>query len=446
VAGASSFDVVVVGAGAAGLMAGAELARAGASVLLLEARDRVGGRIWTRREPGLAVPVELGAEFIHGHAAITRALLAAAGAAVVDAQGSHLTLHDGELEPRADFFPALRRALVSASSVLAREDMSFDDFLERHLGATLTADERQRARRMAEGFDAADTARASARAIAAEWLGEVLGEGPPSRPRDGYAALLGALLASFEAAPRLRLARRLQLESVVREVRWSGGSVEVAGERAGAPFEIRARCAIVTLPLGVLQAPPAAPAAVRFTPPLEAKQRALEGLAAGPVIKVLLRFATVFWERLYEGRYAEASFLHSPHTEIPTFWTPAPERAPLLVAWAGGPRVPRLARGRSAGDIARLAVESLQTLFGGAVSVADQLEGWYYHDWQQDAFARGAYSYVAVGGSEARAALARPIGDTLFFAGEATDATGEAGTVTGAVQSGLRAAREVLAR
>jgi monoamine oxidase len=444
VPGAASVDVVVIGAGAAGLMAGAELARGGAQALVLEARDRIGGRIWTRREPGLAVPLELGAEFIHGQARTTRAVLAAAGAAVTDVADRHLTVREGELVSRADLFPKLRRALA-ASRALTQQDMSFDDFLERHLATTLSAEERLRARRMAEGFDAADTTRASARAIVAEWLGDVLGEGPQSRPQQGYAALLEALLASFEPASPPGAALHLQLESPVREVRWSGGSVEVAGERGGAPFVIRARRAIITLPLGVLQAACGAHAGPRFSPPLEAKRSALAGLAAGPVIKILLRFATAFWERLNEGRYAGASFLHSPDTDIPTFWTPAPEHAPLLVAWAGGPRVPHLARGRAGGDLARLAVESLQTMFGGGVNLAEQLEGWYYHDWQQDPFACGAYSYVTVGGSEARAALARPIGTTLYFAGEATDTAGEAGTVTGALQSGLRAAREALA-
>jgi monoamine oxidase len=74
------------------------------------------------------------------------------------------------------------------------------------------------------------------------------------------------------------------------------------------------------------------------------------------------------------------------------------------------------------------------------------LEETWHHDWQSDPFARGAYSYVLTGGKKARRALAKPIDDTLFFAGEATDATGEAGTVAGALLSGIRAAREVSAK
>ena len=93
--------------------------------------------------------------------------------------------------------------------------------------------------------------------------------------------------------------------------------------------------------------------------------------------------------------------------------------------------------------ISRKALTSLEALFGRELDVTRELQGYYYHDWQQDPFARGGYSYVTVGGSEARAALAQPIEDTLFFAGEATDA--EEGTVTGALQSGVRAAGEVLA-
>src|SRR5215469_4969913 len=133
-------------------MAACELLRAGRSVTLLEARDRIGGRIWTRREPGLAPPVELGAEFIHGHAPLTLALLARLGAAAIESSGSHLTLQGGQLRSRNGSFGRIRQA-IQGSDALASADMSFDEFLERHLANSLSAEERRFARSMAEGFD-----------------------------------------------------------------------------------------------------------------------------------------------------------------------------------------------------------------------------------------------------------------------------------------------------
>jgi monoamine oxidase len=430
--------VVVLGAGAAGLMAACELLRAGRSVTLLEARDRIGGRIWTRCEPGLAAPLELGAEFIHGHAAVTLALLARRGAAAIESSGSHLTLQRGELKSREGFFDRVRQAML-ASDALAAADMSFDEFLERHLAQALSAEQRRFARTMAQGFDAADTARASARAIVAEWSGDVLGNTPQARPQGGYATVLAALMAGLQS-PQLRL----RLQATVHGIQWSKGSVAVTGDSCGTAFSVRATQAVIALPLGVLQQVPPAPGAVRFTPSLDTKRAALQGLASGPVIKMQLRFASPFWESVAGGRYRDVSFLHAAEAEIPTFWTQAPLRAPLMVAWAGGPQAQRAAAGATPADIVNKALAGLQSLFGADVYIASQLEAHYYHDWQQDPFARGAYSYVLVGGSAARVELARPIDDTLFFAGEATDADGEAGTVTGALQSGVRAARELV--
>jgi monoamine oxidase len=437
-----SFDVIIIGAGAAGLAAAAELVRAGRSVALLEARDRIGGRIWTRTEPAFPVPIELGAEFIHGHAPLTRALLAEAGTDTIESSDSHWTLVRGEPQRRGEFFGHIQQVIRSTRStdILARQDMSFDTFVNRHLARALSPAERRMALRMAEGFDAADTARASARAIAAEWMGDTLGEVPQSRPRDGYASLLGALVRPLRA-DRLSL----RLRATVESVRWSARRVEVSGRRLEAPFTVRGTRAILTLPLGVLKQPPHAAGAVRFLPALEVKRAALRGLDSGPVIKLLLRFASSFWEELHAGRYRDASFFHAIDARgIRTFWTPAPARAPLLVAWAGGPRALRLAAGASPADLTRTALASLRALFGRGFDLAGRLEGYYYHDWQRDPFARGAYSYVTVGGDDARQALARPVDDTLFFAGEATDTENEAGTVTGALTSGVRAARELL--
>ena len=431
-------DVIVIGAGAAGLVAAGDLLQAGRSVTLLEARDRIGGRIWTRREPGVAVPIELGAEFIHGHAPVTEVLLGRSGTAIIEATGTHFGLENGALKPRAGYFPPIRAAM-QASDALKSHDLSFDAFLEQSLASVLTPAQRQYARMMAEGFDAADTSRASARAILEEWTGETIGSAPQARPREGYESLLAALIARLSGE-----GLRLQLQSPVHSIRWSRGSVEVTGEFCGAPFALHAAHALIALPLGVLQQSANGAGAVRFSPALEMKRAALEGLASGPVIKLQLLFASSFWETLHGERYRDAGFFHVPEAEFPTFWTPAPARAPLLVAWAGGPRAQRLAAGAAPAQIARKALASLQLLFGKEVDLRAQLRAYYYHDWQQDAYARGAYSYVTVGASDARAALAQPLEDTLFFAGEATDEE-EGGTVAGALQSGQRAARELLA-
>ena len=428
-------EVIVIGAGAAGLAAAAELTRAGRRTLLLEARDRIGGRILTRHEPQLASPIELGAEFIHGHAPPTRALLEQAGLGCVDAAGGRWILKDGQLEPGDTWLGDLIGALAH-SEALKESDLSFDQLLERLTEVPEAT--RVAARRMVEGFDAADPARASARAIVSEWTGDTLGDAPQSRPEGGYTPMLAAL-AGRAAGPALTL----RLQACVSSVRWSRGAVQVGGTRLGREFGARAPRAIVTVPLGVLKAPAGSPGALAFEPPLVAKAAALAGLASGSVVKVLLQFDAPFWRTLREGRYRDASFFVAPGTELPTYWT-APHAAPLLIAWSGGPRATRAAALGVEAQV-QAALAGLEKLFGPEASVGRRLQACYCHDWEHDPHARGAYSYVLVGGETARAGLAAPLEDTLFFAGEATDTADESGTVAGALASGTRAAREVLA-
>ncbi|MBI2297188.1 MAG: FAD-dependent oxidoreductase [Betaproteobacteria bacterium] len=432
------FDALIIGAGAAGLAAGAELARAGRSVLVLEARDRIGGRCWSLHEPGLPVPIELGAEFIHGRPAAMFSLLEKTGVAAVDAPFVRWTVQRGKLQPRGDdLFAEVRRALRQQGAALKKQDVSFETFLA-HGPHGLSEKAQAFARMRAQGFEAADPARASARAIAEDWGGEAAADAGHFRPAGGYGALLASLAGELGGN-----GVELRLRTVVHTVRWKRGSVAVEGTALGKPFRATARRAIITLPLGVLQLARDAPGAVCFTPALKAKQQALEGLASGAVIKVALRFRAAFWEELDEARYRDASFFHSPEAAFPTFWTALPVRAPLLIAWAGGPKATRLS-GAGTRDIIRQAVTSLKSVFGKQADIEARLEAAYVHDWQRDPFARGAYSYVTVGGAAARKALAAPLRDTLFFAGEATDDEGEAGTVAGALQSGTRAARQLI--
>lgn len=372
-------------------------------MLVLEARGRIGGRCWTRRLPGLPVPIELGAEFIHGQAQSTLSLLQRAGVPGVESTRTQRFLERGKLREGNAFIEAQKA--VQQKAVLRRQDLSFADFLAKQ---RLNPTTKKLAVMMVQGFDAADPARVSAREIAEEWGSGALGSSQ-MRPQGGYGALLETYLTGkFQIA----------LGRPVREVRWEKGAVEVEG--------VRAKQAIVTLPLGVLPA-------VRFFPHIE-KDAALDKLASGPVIRVALRFREEFWQKRQPG----IAFFHNPQAPFPTFWTPLPMHAPLLTAWAGGPKAARLS-GLSEKKLIQAAVESIRSVFRNVPPVQAAL----VQDWLADPFSLGGYSYVLVNGSGAREELRKPLARTLFFAGEATDAD-EAGTVAGALRSGLRAAREVL--
>lgn len=428
------FDTLIVGAGAAGLVAAAELSRDRGSVCVLEARDRLGGRMFTRREPGIALPVELGAEFIHGRSPVTLAWLAKSNAAMVDAGGERWTLREGKPEPADNLFAQMKRGLDSIPR--PRKDLPFSEFLEHDARRKLSPAARQLARALVEGFDAADATRVSTWATLDEWSGSSSADSPTFRPIGGYAVLIDGLACALDADKV-----RLQLNTIVHTIHWQRGRVTVEATRHGQPCSVQARRAIITLPLGVLQLAAHAAGAVRFLPELR-KQKALAGLAPGPVIKVVMHFRKPFWEDIDGGRYRDGAFFRSPGSPFRTFWSSMPLRGSLLNAWAGGPNATRLS-GSSAAELVRAALDSLQVMFGRKVRVRRLLESAYLHDWQADPFARGAYSYVVAGGASARKALAAPVQGTLFFAGEASDTQGESGTVAGALQSGMRAARQV---
>jgi monoamine oxidase len=433
----NQYDTLVIGAGAAGLAAAAELAALGQSVLVLEARDRVGGRIWTRPEPGLPIPVELGAEFIHGEPESTLSSMRRFGVAAVDAHGPHWTCGRGRLRLRADEFRQVRDALRRNRGRLRARDLGFDEFLSRIGARQLSRRARALAIMLVEGFDAADPARVSARSIVEEWVGGEALDAPQFRPLGGYGALLAPLAAALEHGRA-----GVRLNAVVRTVRWRAGGVEAEGVELGEAFRAQAGRAIVTLPIGVLQLGPRAPGAVRFDPPLAEKAGAIGRLASGPVLKAVLRFRNAFWEDANDGDCRDAAFFHAPEASFPTFWTALPVRVPMLVAWAGGPKAGRLA-GAGRDRIVKEALASLRTIFGRRFAQRMKLEAVTLHDWQRDPFSRGAYSYVLTDGGKARRTLARPLRDTLYFAGEATDWRGEAATVAGALQSGRDAARAI---
>lgn len=425
-------DAVVIGAGAAGLAAARNLASRSARVVLLEARDRAGGRVWSQSAPRGGVAAELGAEFIHGAAPATMALLREAGAAAVDLGGESWSraLDGALLRDTRDF--------AEAASILERSrslpvDESVDAYLRRFAGDRALEKRVADARLFVEGFEAADPAIASVHSIADELRSGV--DSHSTRPLGGYAAAFALLQRACLAA-----GVDIRFSSIVQRISWRRGevTVDVFGPR-GEVRTIRARVALVTVPAGVLKH--RGDGEFVFEPELpEHKRAALAYIEMGHVVKIALWFRSAFWERVQRGRYRDAAFFRIGGAPVTAAWTQVPVRSELLVTWAGGPKAMAL-DGLSPGERVERALEELGGLFGKA-EVRDEFESALTHDWSGDRFSRGAYSYVAVGGGDARATLAAPLDGTLFFAGEATSMDDQGGTVNGALESGERAARE----
>lgn len=395
-------DVLVIGAGAAGLAAARRLHESGADALILEARGRAGGRAYTLRTSDGAFPIELGAEFIHGSAAQTMALLHETG------EGTLEMADDDEPE---DIWDATQRILQHVD--LNGPDASVEAYLQQ-----FDSHDAAQARMLIEGFDAAIVADASIIAIAKEWRGT--GNDTNARPRNGYGVMMQYLAE--------RVKDLLWLNTPVRELRWSRDGVQAHATRGGEPVTVQAKRAIVTLPIGVLREE-----GVRFSPQLPPEKRAaIEAIGMGPVMKVVLEFRSVFWD--------DAFLQTRPGAVFPTVWSRMPEPAPVLVAWAGGDAAQRLLA--AGGDPVQSAIDVCAALFP-SVDVRAELIAAHCHDWQRDAYARGAYSYLRVNGNGARRTLAEPVDNVLYFAGEAV-CEDDAGTVAGALESGYRAAGQVL--
>lgn len=425
------WDTIILGAGAAGLSAAAELTRAGHQVLIIEARERVGGRILTRRDPAMTVPIELGAEFIHGTPAQIWDIIHAEALGVHDVTGEHWQHHAGKLRKLDDPWGDIER--VTGKLDPSRADQTFRAFLQAHARG-VPPRIRKLVMAYVEGFNAADADRIGTRSLAAASKAEERIHGDRLfRFVYGYETLIDRIRQQIEAKRCT-----IRLKNIVLTVRWQRGGIEV--QNTAGTIE-RARTCIVTLPLGVLQQLPGTRGAVAFDPPLpDRKREAIHRIAMGAVTKLVVRFDRPFWE---SDNRQNLGFVHSVAGSLPTWWTLLPMRAPALVAWSGGPAADRLSR-LSDGAVRDAAISSLAGALNQSTRrISRHLRAIHHHDWQADPFSRGAYSYLPVGAIDAPAQLAKPVQETLFFAGEAT-AKGETGTVHAAIASGKRTAREIL--
>ncbi len=428
--------MVVIGAGAAGLAAARHLSGAGKRVSLIESRQRIGGRIQTLHIADLPLPIELGAEFIHGEAHETFSIVESAALKACELPDDHWWSREGRWQNVPDFWGQIDRVRGQIGQL--KKDISFADFLKRR--RSLSPRLRELSRSFVEGYHASHADRISAMALksADEEQDEQSGNYKQFRILDGYDALVEWLRAGLDP-DRVTLL----LGATVTSVKWREG--EVVAECNG--HTVRAAAAVITIPIGVWKAPREQQGAIRFEPPLEDKERALEKLEVGHVVKIVFRFRERFWDDAAflekRGARGPVNFVHAADRWMPTWWTSAPVRSPILTGWAGGHAADALLA-EGPGAMTGRALDSLSAIFGmRRRTIEGLLAGTWTHDWQADPFSRGAYSYAGVGGTGAHKALAKPLRGTLFFAGEATSAD-QTGTVAGAIESGRRAAAEVL--
>jgi monoamine oxidase len=420
-------DVIVVGAGAAGLEAARELRAGGLSVLVLEARDRIGGRIWTHKDSRVPLPIEMGAEFIHGTAPLTQNALNHAGLWSHEVHGDYRTPVRGNLRP-AEFWPSIERVLSRIDSEGADESMQ--EFLARRPGGRALAQDRRVTRRFVEGFQAADPQLISAQSIAIEKgdVGEISRLG---RVTQGYQSLVDWLARDLP----------IRLEREVRAIRWRRGHVAIEGRLpAGTTFRSSARAVVVTVPVAVLQAPRSARGAIAFDPEPARLREALAGLAIGSAMRINIWFQHFPWK--HDDQETERlSLLNLSDDPFQVLWTAYPGRWPLAVAWSGGLRAAELYRVPRHEALRSLTAQLARELGTTPRRLRQAIRRVWWHNWDRDPYARGAYSYVRVGAGTPAKVLSRSEQNTLFIAGEATEAAG--GTVEAALASGRRAARQV---
>ncbi len=430
---AQAADVLILGAGIAGLAAARALAERGMRPLVLEARDRVGGRIHSlQTSQGV---VELGAEFVHGKDAELWALIEEAGAETIERGGA--MLREGVNGDLTEDEHAEEGGLFDPLDQLANlpGDLSFAEWLA---SSDVPNEQRAALRGYVEGFNAADASRISALSLGLQQKAEERIDGERAwHVRGGYSQL-----AIYLSNRVRKLGSEIRLGCVVQTVRWTAGEVTV--ETSGGVF--RAPRCIVTLPLGVLQRVNG-DSGIGFEPEPAAMAHARR-LAMGSAERFTMIFRERWWERsklVNEKALETLSFLFTFRRSPPVWWTPHPEPEALasLTGWAGGPRVAQFL-GRDADELGDESCRALAEVFDlPEQQVRDALMSTHKHDWELDPFACGAYSYVPAGALDAPAAMAEPECDTLFFAGEHTDTTANWGTVHAALGTGLRAAQQV---
>lgn len=422
---AAEIDTIILGAGLAGLSAARVLQEQGQKVVILEARNRVGGRVWTDRS--LGAPLDLGAAWIQGIDDnpiydLTREFGAKTlevdynSLVVFDAQGKRVS--DERYEEIDKLFEKLLTKLAKASESAAAT-ATVQNAISAFLAETSPADRQLLEYRIASTLGHEYAADPSSLSLSA-WEQEEKFEGGDVLFPRGFGQVSDGLAGGLD----------IRLEHTVQRVEHGGKEAKVTTNKGA----VVAKQVIVTVPLGVLKA-----GSITFAPELpQRKQNAIRKLGVGALHKTFLRFPKVFWPQK-EDSIGYASERSGEWSEILNLF--AVHEHPILCGINSGAYAQQLEKMSDDAVVAE-AMKALRKLFGASIP---EPESKLLTRWGQDPFSVGAYSHIPPGASgDHYDALAETIGDRLFFAGEATSQE-YPGTTHGAWLSGERAARRVLA-
>ena len=429
-------EILIIGAGAAGLMAALTLAKAGRQVTVLEARNRCGGRIHTIDNQSFFTHGELGAEFVHGDLPVTLGLLREAGIPLLTANGEMWHYENGQINNEGIFMEDWGLLIKCLNKL--EEDISINDFMRKEFPEDKYSDLRNAVWNFVAGYETADPRIASCFALRKEWQSD--DNEQQYRITGGY----GAMIKYMEGECKRNKAS-IWLNSVVREIHWQAGNVK-AITTDGTVYE--AGKIIIALPLGVLQANEEKKGTFSFYPPIGEQSNALMKMGFGAVIKVLFQFDDFFWEEKVTSELVgkdlkNMGYLFSGE-EIPTWWTQFPRKNPVLTGWLGGPG----ALERKYAPVAEILQQALQSLGNilkrNPEDLKNKLIAFNIINWTDDPFTCGSYAYDTVASPAARKVLNTPVYDTLFFAGEYLYDGPAMGTVEAALKSGKDTAAKML--
>jgi monoamine oxidase len=420
-------DIVIVGAGICGLFAARELLNKGKTVAVLEATERPGGRIKSA-EGNFSQQMDAGAEFIHGNMPLTRSLVREAGANFHEKEGKFYSSEKGKIDPETEL-PKNRQQIMSVLNSLEK-DMTLSQFLSEYFGGEENKELRDSAVRLAESFDAANSDRISVFSLRKEWSNESIERS--YLIEGGYNSLVEYLSEECKKKGCL-----IHLSTQAKEIIRKKDHVQIvcADQQL---FE--ASQVLVTVSLGVLLSGPEEKGNIKFFPAIPEKIAAAKQMGFGPVIKINMEFQSAFWNNpTYIKKPVQLSDLGILITdsEFPVWWTKTPEE-PFLTGWAGGRRAEKLITLTEA-DLLERGLSSLSNaLFIPTDLLKPLLKAYSISNWGTQPFTKGAYSYETPETAEAKKILSEPVGNQVYFAGEAL------GDHLGTVESALDSAKEVV--